>query len=159
MWCWRRMLRIHWTAKRMNTSILTQLRIKNKLSTVCCRILRSYCSSTVQKSGQTNGRRQDRGEKTTRTITWSMVEPSCPARGWRQCKMEKYHKRGNRHISRTRPSVMKWTKREREYKKKTGNAFVPINHLVNGFYSILFDIPHIFFPQFLGSCICIWTQF
>lgn len=37
MWCWRRMLRIPWTAKRANVSILNELSIKDRLSTTCYR--------------------------------------------------------------------------------------------------------------------------
>ncbi|XP_077285531.1 uncharacterized protein LOC143910808 [Arctopsyche grandis] len=37
MWYWRRMLRIPWTAKRTNISILNELRVKDSLSTICLR--------------------------------------------------------------------------------------------------------------------------
>lgn len=35
MWCWRRMLRIPWTARRTNVCILSQLRVTTRLSTTC----------------------------------------------------------------------------------------------------------------------------
>ncbi|CAH2254798.1 jg15382 [Pararge aegeria aegeria] len=35
MWCWRRMLRIPWTAHRTNVSILRQLKITRSLSATC----------------------------------------------------------------------------------------------------------------------------
>lgn len=43
MWCWRRMLRIPWTARRTNISILRELNITQRLSThVYDRILRYF---------------------------------------------------------------------------------------------------------------------
>lgn len=50
MWCWKRMLRIPWTAKRTNVSILSQLGIKTQLSTTTClqRIL-SYFGHIMRK--------------------------------------------------------------------------------------------------------------
>lgn len=42
MWCWRRMLRIPWTAKRTNKSILDQLGIKTRLSAVCYQRILGY---------------------------------------------------------------------------------------------------------------------
>ena len=35
MWCWRKLLRIPWTAHRTNVSILQELQIKTRLSVVC----------------------------------------------------------------------------------------------------------------------------
>ncbi|KAJ2946814.1 hypothetical protein O0L34_g16138 [Tuta absoluta] len=35
MWCWRRLLRIPWTAMRTNESILKELNITKRLSTIC----------------------------------------------------------------------------------------------------------------------------
>ena len=43
MWCWRRMLRIPWTARRTNASILQELNITTRLSSVCLeRVLRFF---------------------------------------------------------------------------------------------------------------------
>ena len=43
MWCWRRMLRISWTQRRTNVSILEELHIKERLSAVVHgRILRYF---------------------------------------------------------------------------------------------------------------------
>ena len=35
MWCWRRMLRISWTEHRTNISILEELNVSQRLSSVC----------------------------------------------------------------------------------------------------------------------------
>ncbi|CAH2229127.1 jg5217 [Pararge aegeria aegeria] len=35
MWCWRRLLRIPWTAFRTNVSILEELKVKERLSLLC----------------------------------------------------------------------------------------------------------------------------
>ncbi|XP_049886587.1 uncharacterized protein LOC126381094 [Pectinophora gossypiella] len=49
MWCWRRMLRIPWTAKRTNASIMTQLQIKTRLSTICQQRILSYFGHTMRR--------------------------------------------------------------------------------------------------------------
>nr|ADI61821.1 endonuclease-reverse transcriptase [Bombyx mori] len=50
MWCWRRMLRIPWTAKRSNQSILDQLQIKTRLSTLCLRRALEYFGHIARKT-------------------------------------------------------------------------------------------------------------
>ena len=43
MWCWRKLLGIPWTARRTNASILQELKIEVRLSTICLqRILRFF---------------------------------------------------------------------------------------------------------------------
>jgi hypothetical protein len=43
MWCWRRLLRIPWTARRTNTSILIELSITDRLSSLCLKqVLRFF---------------------------------------------------------------------------------------------------------------------
>ncbi|CAH2261578.1 jg19882 [Pararge aegeria aegeria] len=42
IWCWRRMLRIPWTAKRTSVSILVQLGVSVRLSSICYQRLLSY---------------------------------------------------------------------------------------------------------------------
>ncbi|CAH2229951.1 jg14024 [Pararge aegeria aegeria] len=49
MWCWRRTLRIPWTAKRTNISILEQLRINTRLSTLCYKNILSYFGHIVRR--------------------------------------------------------------------------------------------------------------
>ncbi|XP_062532329.1 uncharacterized protein LOC134201487 [Bombyx mori] len=51
MWCWRRMLRIPWTAFRTNVSILKQLGIKIRLSTVCLKRILEYFGYIARKDG------------------------------------------------------------------------------------------------------------
>lgn len=75
MWCWRRLLRIPWTAKRTNVSILNQLKIKTRLSTICQQRILSYFGHTVRRGdesleklivvGSTEGKRS-RGRSPTR---------------------------------------------------------------------------------------------
>ena len=50
MWCWRRMLRIPWTAKRTNVSILNQLRIGTRLSTICYKRILGYFGHIARRS-------------------------------------------------------------------------------------------------------------
>lgn len=73
MWCWRRMLRIPWTAKRTNVSILNEIKPEQRLSSMICgRILRFFGhitrSNNVEKlvvQGRTTGKRR-RGRSPTR---------------------------------------------------------------------------------------------
>ncbi|CAH2266806.1 jg7989 [Pararge aegeria aegeria] len=52
MWCWRRMLRIPWTAKRSNVSILSQLKIKTRLSTICLERILSYFRNITRRGNE-----------------------------------------------------------------------------------------------------------
>ncbi|CAH2261295.1 jg21964 [Pararge aegeria aegeria] len=75
MWCWRRMLRIPWTAKRTNVSILAQLGVRVRLSSICYQRLLSYFGHIMRRgndslekiivTGNTEGKRP-RGRSPTR---------------------------------------------------------------------------------------------
>lgn len=103
MWCWRRMLRIPWTAKRTNVSILNQLKIKTRLSTICQQRILAYFGHLMRRGddnleklvivGNVNGKRS-RGRSPTRWTDQLKVAPSnkfCDAvrlamdrSGWRE---------------------------------------------------------------------------
>ncbi|CAH2227199.1 jg14603 [Pararge aegeria aegeria] len=51
MWCWRRMLRIPWTARRTNASILRQLKITSRLSTTCLKRILEYFGHIARRDG------------------------------------------------------------------------------------------------------------
>ncbi|CAH2232677.1 jg5302 [Pararge aegeria aegeria] len=51
MWCWRRMLRIPWTAHRTNASILKQLKITRRLSTTCLKRILDYFGHIARRDG------------------------------------------------------------------------------------------------------------
>lgn len=51
MWCWRRMLQIPWTAFRTNVSILRELKIKTRLSTLCLRKILEFFGHIARKEG------------------------------------------------------------------------------------------------------------
>lgn len=76
MWCYRRMLRIPWTAHRTNESILRQLRIKTRLSTYVNQQYLKYFGHIARRSeamekliieGKVNGRRP-RGRSPSRWV-------------------------------------------------------------------------------------------
>lgn len=52
MWCWRKMLQIPWTAFRTNASILRELSIKIRLSTICLRRILEFFGHIARKDGQ-----------------------------------------------------------------------------------------------------------
>ncbi|KAL0838884.1 hypothetical protein ABMA28_016906 [Loxostege sticticalis] len=49
MWCWRRLLRIPWTAHRTNISILKELKITQRLSSICLKKVLTYFGHIVRK--------------------------------------------------------------------------------------------------------------
>lgn len=53
MWCWRKLLRIPWTAHRTNVSILKELQLERKprLSTVCLRRVLEFFGHIARKPG------------------------------------------------------------------------------------------------------------
>ncbi|KAA5661874.1 hypothetical protein F3G64_34070 [Pseudomonas aeruginosa] len=51
MWCWRKMLRIPWTAFRTNVSILQELKISSRLSSECLRRILEYFGHIARKDG------------------------------------------------------------------------------------------------------------
>lgn len=51
MWCWRRMLRIPLTAHRTNVSILRELKIETRLSTLCLRRVLDFFGHISRKDG------------------------------------------------------------------------------------------------------------
>ncbi|KAJ8709300.1 hypothetical protein PYW07_001902 [Mythimna separata] len=76
MWCWRRLLRIPWTAHRTNISILKELNVKERLSSaVQIRILKFFGHITRNEDsmerlvvqGKVEGKRS-RGRSPTRWI-------------------------------------------------------------------------------------------
>lgn len=77
MWCWRRMLRIPWTARRTNVSILKELQITERLSKECRRRILAFfghisrkgedCLEKLIVQGKVEGRRP-RGRSPTRWL-------------------------------------------------------------------------------------------
>ncbi|PZC86231.1 hypothetical protein B5X24_HaOG211392 [Helicoverpa armigera] len=51
MWCWRKMLQIPWNAFRTNVSILRELNIKTRLSTICMRRILEFFGHIARKEG------------------------------------------------------------------------------------------------------------
>lgn len=66
IWSWRRMLRTPWTARRMNVSVLDQIRPKNRLSSIVSarilnffgHIMRHDNMKRLVVQGMPNGKRQ-----------------------------------------------------------------------------------------------------
>ncbi|XP_063389200.1 uncharacterized protein LOC134674985 [Cydia fagiglandana] len=53
MWCWRRMLNISWTERRTNESILKELKITTRLSTICTQRVLKFFGHTVRRGTDT----------------------------------------------------------------------------------------------------------
>ena len=51
MWCWRKMLQIPWFAFRTNESILRELNVKTRLSSLCLRRILEFFGHIARKEG------------------------------------------------------------------------------------------------------------
>ena len=74
MWCWRRLLRIPWTAKRSNQSILKEINPEYSLEGLMLKLKLQYFSHLMRKAnslektlmlGKTEGRRRSRWQRMT----------------------------------------------------------------------------------------------
>lgn len=51
MWCWRPMLRVPWSVRRTNESILNEIKLAEKLSITCHRRILEYFGNTMREEG------------------------------------------------------------------------------------------------------------
>ena len=67
MWCWKRLLRVPWTARRSNKSILKEIKPEHSLEELMLKLKLQYCghlmrrANSVEKTlmlGKTAGRRR-----------------------------------------------------------------------------------------------------
>ena len=67
LWCWRRLLRVHWTARRSNQSILKEVSPEYSLEGLMLKLKRQYFGYLMQRTdslektlilGKTEGRRR-----------------------------------------------------------------------------------------------------
>ena len=50
LWCWRRLLRVSWTARRSNQSILKEMSPENSLERLMLKLKLQYFSHLVQRT-------------------------------------------------------------------------------------------------------------
>ena len=76
LWCWRRLLRVPWTARRSNQSILKEISPEYSLERLMLQLKLQYCGHLIQRTdsfektlmlGKTEGRRT-RGWQRTRWL-------------------------------------------------------------------------------------------
>ena len=90
LWCWRRLLRVHWTARRSNQSILKEISPRCSLEGLMLKLKLQYFGHLMRKAhsfektlmlGKTEGRRR-RGRQRRRLegITDSMDRSLCKLR-------------------------------------------------------------------------------
>ena len=72
LWCWRRLLRVPWTAKRSNQSILKEINPEYSLEGLMLKLKLQYFGHMIQRAdsldktpilGKTEGRRRRRGQR------------------------------------------------------------------------------------------------
>ena len=49
MWCWRRLLRVPWTARRSNQSILKEMSPEYSLEGLMLKLKRQYCGHLIRR--------------------------------------------------------------------------------------------------------------
>ena len=92
LWCWRRLLRVAWTAKRWNQSILKEISPGYSLEVLMLKLKLQYFGHLMRQAnslettlmqGHTEGRRR-RGQQKTR---WLMASPIQWKWGWANWEM------------------------------------------------------------------------
>ena len=72
LWCWRRLLRVPWTARRSNQSILKEISSESSLERLMLKLKLQYCGQLMQRTdsfektlmlGKIEGRRRRRWQK------------------------------------------------------------------------------------------------
>ena len=72
LWCWRRLLRVPWTARRSNQSILKEISSECSLERLMLKLKLQYCGQLMQRTdsfektlmlGKIEGRRRRRWQK------------------------------------------------------------------------------------------------
>ena len=84
LWCWRRLLRVHWTARRSNQSILKEISPGISLEGMLLKLKLQYFGYFIQ--------RVDSLEKTDAGRDWGQEE-----KGTTEDEMARWHHRLNGH--------------------------------------------------------------
>ena len=50
LWCWRRLLRVPWTARRLNQSILNEINLEYSLEGLMLRLKLQYCGHLMGRA-------------------------------------------------------------------------------------------------------------
>ena len=63
LWCERRLLRVCWTARRSNQSILKEINPEYSLEGLMLKLKLQYCGHLMQRGGKDRHAREDQGQK------------------------------------------------------------------------------------------------
>ena len=83
LWCWRRLLRVSWTARRYNQSILKEISPEYSLEALTLKLKLQYSGHLMWRTGslektlmlgKTEGRRRRRWQR----MRWLMADHGCP---------------------------------------------------------------------------------
>ena len=84
LWCWRRLLRVHWTAKRSNQSILKEINPEYSLERLLLKLKLQYFDHLIQRTDSLEKtlmlRKTEGGEGDTRG--WDDLMASPTRRSW-----------------------------------------------------------------------------
>ena len=86
LWCWRRLLKVHWTARRSNQSVLKEINPKYSLEGLMLKLKLQYCGHLMQRA---NSRKE--------------LDAEGKRRGWAEDEMAGWHHWFNGHESEQTP--------------------------------------------------------
>ena len=154
LWCWRRLLKVQWTARRSNQSILRENHPGNLLERLMLKLKLQYfghlmwTANSLEKSlmlGKTEGRRR-RGDQRMRwldSITDTMDINLVKL--WVLVRDRKAWQAGNHGVEKSQTKLGNWTKKK---KKKNVERLLRTSHYQGSVYCI-----HLIFQLFdLGIC-------
>ena len=82
LWCWRRLLRVPWTARRSNQAILEEIKPKNSLEGLMLKLKLQYSGHQMQSTdslektlmlGKSEGRRRRGWQRMASLTQWTLV--------------------------------------------------------------------------------------
>ena len=70
LWCWRRLLRVPWTARRSNQSILTEISPECSLEGLMLKLKRQYFCHLMRRAGSPEKTLEEKGMTEDDVVGW-----------------------------------------------------------------------------------------
>ena len=129
LWCWRRLLRVPWTARRSNQSILKEIRCRswksNTLATWCEELThwkRPWCWERLRSGGEGDDRGWDGWVASLTQWTWVWVNSGS---WWWTGRPGMLWFMGSQRVGHDRATELNWT----ELKEYEEQIFLRVSHL------------------------------
>ena len=155
LWCWRRLLRVPWTAKKSNQSILKETRSECSLEGLMLRLKLQYFGHLMQRVdslvktlmlGGIGGRRKrdDRGWDgwMASPTQWTWIWVNYRSWWWtREAWHAAFH-----GVAKSRTRLSDWTELNHKW----------VLNFVRGFFGIYWDLPLVFNLSICKYCVSHW---